>query len=243
MNCAKCHGATNTFANVLTTHDKTEGTNLTNQKPVLCASCHGSPALGLNEPGLAGAYLSQAMHLKHSTVSPQPNCYDCHPGDITKCSRSLAHTAPNGNCTACHGTLANVGNSITAGRMPWVNEPTCSQCHSGVSGVDTGSILYRNAAGHGGLYCASCHSSPHATVPTNILSDNFQALQYQGKALTIGACETCHKTSRGDDNLGEYMEEHGGPNPEKSNACNVCHTAVTTTNISKWPHMFQWLSR
>jgi hypothetical protein len=243
MNCAKCHGTSNTFDNILATHDKNEGTTLVSQKPVLCASCHGSPVLNLNQSGSSGKFLSQAMHTKHSTVTPQPNCYDCHPGANTNCSRSIAHTAADGNCTSCHGTLAAVGNSITAGRVPWVNEPNCIQCHPGVSGVDTGSVLYRNAPAHGGLYCASCHSSPHAMVPTSVMPDNYQALQYQGKALTIGACETCHKTSRGGGSLGEYMEEHGGTNPQQPNACNICHTGVTSTNVGNWPHNFQWLSR
>ena len=243
MNCAKCHGTVNTFDNILATHDKNEGTKLVSQKPVLCASCHGSPALGINQPGSSGTYLSQAMHNKHSTVTPQPNCYDCHPGPNTSCNRSIAHTAADGNCTTCHGALSTVGASITAGRVPWVTEPKCVQCHSGVAGVDTGTTLYRNDPSHGGLYCAACHSSPHAMVPTTVVSDNYQALQYQGKALPIGACEVCHKTSKGGGSLGDYLEEHGGTNPQQLNACNVCHTAVTTNNVSNWPHMFQWLSR
>ncbi|XUX00280.1 MAG: hypothetical protein TUN42_10405 [Dehalogenimonas sp.] len=131
MNCAKCHGTANTFDNILATHDKNENTNLVSQKPVLCAGCHGSPMLGLTQPGSAGTFLSQAMHTKHSTVSPQPNCYDCHPGANTNCSRSIAHTTADGNCTACHGTLANVGSSITSGRVPWLSEPKCSQCPPG----------------------------------------------------------------------------------------------------------------
>ncbi len=243
FDCSKCHGATNTFENILSTHDKNNGTSLVSQKPVLCASCHGSPALCIPDPGIGG-FLSKAMHGKHATVSPQPNCYDCHPGSKTKCSRSFAHTTADGNCVACHGTLSNVSSSIVAGRMRWVEEPLCVQCHTGVAQVDTGSILYRNADSHGGMYCAACHSSPHATVPTTEVSDNYQALQYQGKAVTIGSCAACHDNSRGeDDEMEEYLEVHGGNNPEEFNACYICHTSVNTTDTSKWPHMFQWKPR
>ncbi len=238
INCGKCHGA-NPFQDILEKHDRNNGTKLVSQAPVLCASCHGDPALGKMEAGPAH-YLSDHIHGFHAKVSPQPACYDCHPGKVTQCSRSLAHTAADGNCITCHGDLSQVSSSIDSGRIPWVNEPKCVTCHAGVAEVDTQSTLYRNATGHGGVYCASCHSSPHATVPTNILSDNYQALQYQGAAKTIGSCGTCHRTSRGggseDDDI---LEEHGGNNPRIATACNICHTSISA-NVRQWPHAFQW---
>ena len=238
INCSKCHGA-DPFQDILKKHDKNNGTNLINQKPVLCASCHGDPALGKPETG-PYHYLSDHIHGFHAKVSIQPGCYDCHPGKVTQCSRSLAHTAADGNCVTCHGNLAQVSSSIDSGRIPWVNEPECVACHSGVAGVDTGTVLYRNATGHGGVYCASCHSSPHAMVPSIIASDNYQAVQYQGAVKTIGSCGACHNTSKGA-GTSEYTEEHGGSNPEVPNACNICHTSVSS-NISQWPHAFQWKS-
>ena len=147
MNCAKCHG-TDTYNDILKKHDSRSGTNLVNQKPVLCASCHGDPALGATSSGQAG-YLSEKVHGFHSQVTDPPACYDCHPGQITKCSRSLSHIASDGNCTTCHGNLAQVSASITNGRVPWASEPRCVTCHGGVAQVDTGNILYRNSTGTG----------------------------------------------------------------------------------------------
>ena len=149
INCAKCHG-TNAFDDILTKHDKAHGTKLMTSKPVLCASCHGSPALGSTTPGSSGKYLSQAIHGYHATKGA--SCYDCHPGATTKCSRSARHTAADGNCTTCHGTMANVASTIAAGRTPWVGEPTCVSCHKGVSGIDTGTALYKTSHGHGNLF-------------------------------------------------------------------------------------------
>ena len=80
INCAKCHG-TDAFNDLLKKHDKKEGTNLVNSKPVLCASCHGDPALGAPKTKDV-KYLSDAVHGFHSTVSKPPACYDCHPGRI-----------------------------------------------------------------------------------------------------------------------------------------------------------------
>ncbi len=184
------------------------------------------------------------MHSFHSFVDPQPACYDCHPGATTQCSRSLAHTAVDGNCTTCHGNLSAVGSSGTSGtRTPWINEPSCASCHQGVPQVDTGTTLYRNATGHGNLYCPSCHGSPHAQTPSRVSSDNLQDVQYQGKPMTLGDCRVCHKTSRGGGNdMQDFAEEHGGLNPRKANSCNICHTSVST-DTAAWPHSFQWKTR
>jgi hypothetical protein len=249
INCGKCHAAggtvTQVFNDVLAKHDAGgHRTALLTQKPVLCASCHGSPALGTTGPGTSGKYLSQAIHGFHAALATaqQPSCYDCHPGASTKCNRSTKHTAADGNCTTCHGSLANVASSITAGRVPWVSEPKCSaaSCHSStIPQVDTGTTLYRNAVGHGGVYCAGCHGSPHAMVPSNQASDNYQALQYQAKAMVLGDCRNCHGSSRGGGN--DFAGEHGNG---KTSACNVCHTGFQNAgNTASWPHQFQWKSR
>lgn len=237
INCGKCHGS-NPFDDILQKHDQSQGTNLQNNTPVLCASCHPDPAL--NAPGTAGImYLSQAIHGYHASKGAA--CYDCHPGTITKCNRSLKHTADDGNCITCHGDLATVASSIADGRVPWASEPACVTCHTGVDGVNTGTALYRNSEGHGNLYCSACHGSPHAMYPSRELTDNAQSLQYQdfgGPIKTIGSCGVCHDDSRGEGS-DEFGEEHGGSKPKKQTACNVCHTEVPT-NTANWPHAYTW---
>jgi hypothetical protein len=237
INCAKCHGV-DAFNDILAKHDLSHGTNLMASKPVLCASCHGSPVLGTTTPGVM--YLSQAIHGFHANKGA--TCYDCHPGAVTKCSRSARHTAADGNCMACHGSMANVASTIVAGRVPWENEPKCVTCHTGVAGVDTGTELYKNAHGHGNLFCSACHGSPHAMVPSLNAKDNYQELQYQGATRpvkTIGSCGICHRSSRGGSDMKEFTQRHAGTSPETRMACNTCHTGVTT-ETSKWPHAFQW---
>jgi predicted CxxxxCH...CXXCH cytochrome family protein len=242
LNCAKCHnGNPNPFLDMLQKHDRNLGTTLVAQRPVLCASCHGSPALGQTGRGTSGKYLSEAIHGFHANMGAA--CYDCHPGTRTQCSRSIAHTATDGNCSNvnCHGSMTTVASSITSGsRIPWANEPKCVNCHAGIAEVDTGTTLYRNAIGHGGIYCAGCHGSPHSMVPSRQGSDNYQAIQYQSRAKTIGSCGACHAGSKGA-GLGEFLGQHGGSG--RSTACNVCHTAITTTNTTNWPHQYQWKNR
>jgi hypothetical protein len=238
IDCAKCHGA-DAFKDMLVKHDRDRGTTLSTGTPVLCAKCHGSPALGATGPGPVGMYLSRAIHGFH--VDKGAACYDCHPGAKTTCSRSVAHTAADGNCTACHGNLAKMAGSITAGRVPWVSEPRCAECHAGVAGVDTGAILYRTASGHGGVSCAACHGSPHAMTPSQKPTDNAQFIALQGKAVSIGDCRVCHRSSTGE-GAGEFAEAHGtGAIP---NACYTCHTGFSRTqSTASWPHGFQWKRR
>ena len=238
INCAKCHG-TNAFDDILSKHDSQHQTNLSASKPILCASCHPSPALGINTgPEM---YLSRAIHGSHATKTGI-TCYDCHPGATTKCSRSLRHTSDNGNCTTCHGEMANVASSIAGGRIPWASEPECATCHTGVTGVSTGSVLYRNSHGHGNMYCTACHGSPHAMMPSREAADNYQSKQYQGftsKIKSIGSCGVCHDSSRGASNISEFGGTHGGTNPEEVIGCRACHTSVPATTAG-WPHAYTW---
>ena len=73
MRCDTCHAdgmqegirTGNVETNILTLHDKEEDTNLMGSRPVLCANCHGSNALGMpGNPELPN--LSRAMHNRHA---------------------------------------------------------------------------------------------------------------------------------------------------------------------------------
>jgi hypothetical protein len=262
INCGKCHAPggtlTDVFNDIAAVHDRDRGTafvaSITSGTPILCATtCHGSPALGgaVGARGTSGKYLSEAIHTFHANRQTPTGaaiaCYDCHPGATTQCNRSLAHTASDGNCVTCHDTMTNMAASITANtKVPWVNEPACATCHSGVAEVATGTTLYRNAnTGHGGVYCAACHQSPHAMIPSRVASDNYQALQYQAKDVSIGDCRNCHSTSRGGGtSISDFVQVHAGTNPEEQSACNVCHTALPAgISTTDFPHQFQWKTR
>lgn len=257
INCGKCHAPTGTttqaFIDILQAHDASHMITplLESDVPILCASCHGSPALGLAGRGSSGLYLSEAIHGFHADKTAPVSggaitCYDCHPGQNTQCNRSVAHTASDGNCITCHETMFEVADSIANdGRIPWVNEPKCSTCHTDVAEVDTGTTLYRNDTGHGGVYCAGCHQSPHAMVPSRESTDNYQAVQYQGDGVTIGSCAACHSSSKPEDgDVEEFREEHAGTNPEERSACAVCHTALPAdVTAAAFPHRFEWTRR
>jgi len=243
INCAKCHGQTINdveVGSVLQEHDEGHSTTFVKDGvAVNCADCHGSLALGAAGKGTAEEYLSYAVHVFHYDKSGVA-CYDCHPGATTLANRSKAHTADDGNCKTCHGSLTDIGIAIANGRVPWETEPKCSDCHKFVAEVNTGTSLYRNGTGHGGLSCPACHGPAHAQVPSSKDADNYQALQYQNKALSIGSCKVCHSTSRGGGINGVAVAHGSG----QATACNVCHTgSITTNNPAQFPHHFQQRNR
>ncbi len=187
INCVSsgCHSSE---LNILNAHESMPGFNI-NDKPILCANCHADPVLGM--PGTPGTPpFSQAIHQKHGGITN--DCYKCHPGPNTQCFRDVMHTAGL-TCQTCHGSVSNVGNTIENGRQPWLQEPSCgsADCH-GANFAEEPGKLFRQSKGHGGLYCSTCHGSPHAILPSENARDNVQNIALQGFAGTLKTCEVCH---------------------------------------------------
>ena len=146
--------------NILRLHDNNHGTNLDDQRKIVCASCHYSPALDLAQMGPQGdqignSSMSRAMHKFHAEYTPdmdppisngiprnpeitktvlEQTCYSCHPGKRSQCMRG-AMTKAGIVCQDCHGDMNQVGDDFSLGdsdkRIPWFNEPGCQSCHTG----------------------------------------------------------------------------------------------------------------
>lgn len=199
INCISsgCHSSEN---DIYSKHDG----NL--PRPVLCASCHGSPALGTTSKGELPT-LSEAIHEKHAEHTN--DCYKCHPGPKTECLRGTMGTDHNMSCQDCHGSMYQVAQSIKDGRTPWVDEPTCGKCH-GEDYAEEPGTLFRLSKGHGGLYCSACHGSTHAILPSREVNDNLQNIRLQGKAGTLSDCTVCHTTNpTGAGPHGLFAEDNG----------------------------------
>jgi len=199
MRCDKCHSDTGEAApdnptgkvetNILQLHDQEEGTSLMSSRPVLCANCHSSNALGMTgNPNLPS--LSNAMHSKHDGESPNTldGCYNCHPGPQTKCLRDTM-SAKGMTCISCHGGMSTVKNNPN----PWLNEPRCDACHNSGQ-YNQNHALYRFSTEHGGLYCEACHDSTHAVAPSRESNDAIKFIALQGSNGPINQCQVCHAT-------------------------------------------------
>ena len=209
MRCDNCHSdgafgiSTGKIAtNILTLHDQLSGsqyptnhtTPLMNRRPVLCADCHSSNALGA--AGLPGVEsLSNAMHTMHDGKIPNTTdgCYNCHPGPTTKCLRDVMSVTQGFQCTSCHGGMDKVKTNAN----PWLNEPRCDSCHT-ASRYAQNNPLYRLSTGHGGIYCEACHDSTHAIAQSSEPKDAMKFINLQGYAGTLNKCTVCHVTQPSD---------------------------------------------
>ena len=197
--------------------------------PILCATCHGTNALGTT--GLPGIEpVTTAMHKLHGpqinltngqTLDNQTNslnsCYLCHPGVQTKCQRGAMNTQ---QCMDCHGNVSLVGNP---NRQGWLDLPACQMCHNN-------SNRYMTAFTSPGQW----RTTSDTTFATN------QNTPLPGKQLYRfssghGAvyCSACHgsphaeyPTLQANDNVySTALQGHTG----KITECAVCHTNVPTT--------------
>lgn len=200
ISCDLCHTTQgiSVDTDILRKHDQLHATNLENQKPVACGSCHAQAPLGLTgEPGVPS--LSRAMHSSHSSrigaVSNQVglDCYACHPGIKTQCQRDI-HSLKGMDCHDCHGSMSDVATKDS----PWLEEPSCGSCHKSSKPkfeFEQSGKLFQHSVGHQGVPCAACHGSPHAIAPTRTTADNLQAIGLQGHAGTIDTCTVCHSST------------------------------------------------
>ncbi len=188
INCVSsgCHSSEQ---DILDEHELAGGFD-PNNTPILCASCHSSNALGTpGQPGVPP--LSEAIHKQHGGRTN--DCYKCHPGPNTQCLRDVMSTQHGMVCQDCHGSVTEVGESISSGREPWLDEPSCGSvsCHGDNFAEEPGK-LFRESRGHGGLFCSACHGEPHAITPSRVSRDNAQYIALQGYAGTLAKCQVCH---------------------------------------------------
>jgi hypothetical protein len=223
-------------------------------KPVLCAACHASEALGAPSfPGVAP--LTRSMHSKHAEViapntgmalnniANRSSCYQCHPGSETRCLRGAmgAAVASDGSaamqCQSCHGGMNQVG---AANRTGWLNEPNCGSCHTGTATQNRGKLRYDSVFDETtgeerkpllGIF-SSNPDTPAAGISLYRFSKGHGGLQ----------CSACHGSTHAEfpaahrnDNLQNIAAQgHAGT---RSN-CTSCHAmpAISSATASAGPH-------
>jgi hypothetical protein len=232
------------------TADGLHASAIDHQKPVLCAACHASEALGTG--GAAGVSpLTRAMHSLHADVVAPDNgmtlnnianrssCYQCHPGSETRCLRGAMGSAVAADgaaamqCQSCHGTMTQVG---APDRTGWLDEPNCQQCHTGSATLNNGQIRYTSVF----------ESNGAPRVPVNQLFATNPDTPAAGKSLYRFSkghgglqCGACHGSTHAEypalhrnDNLQSIqLQGHVGVLAD----CTACHTSMPAT-VSGGPH-------
>ena len=248
------HLGTTVYANALAsagyTADGLHASVVDLQKPVLCAACHASEALGTK--GADGVSpLTRAMHSKHANVigpdspftldhsSNRSSCYQCHPGSETRCLRGAmgSAVAADGSaamqCQSCHGSMSKVG---APDRTGWLDEPNCQQCHTGSATQNSGQIRYTSVFKDDGAL----------RVPASTLFATNPDTPAPGKSLYRFSkghgglqCSACHGSTHA-----EYPALHRNDNLQSVKLqghigvvsdCSACHSSMPTT-VSGGPH-------
>ncbi|MCZ7582011.1 MAG: multiheme c-type cytochrome [Deltaproteobacteria bacterium] len=202
VSCKTCHYSPGITAeiDVLRDHDTAFGTTLEADRPVFCASCHYSKPMAAYTAGDPEvSTLSQAIHTSHAeymeALGSETNyCYACHPGFEYPHQRDVHAKPHNIACGACHGQQMTEIGRVT--REAWVELPRCITCHSEDVDLDfePEGVPYKNARGHGGVLCATCHGPQHAYWPATTTQDAIQPIGLQGHSGYIDDCLVCHAT-------------------------------------------------
>ncbi len=210
-------------------------------RPILCASCHASNALGTaGYPGVM--QFTSAMHALHASVVDPSNgltlessqnrfaCYRCHPGAATRCLRGVMgnSVALDGSmaiqCQNCHGTMNAVG---SPDRLGWFNEPNCQSCHTGTATSNSGSLRYTSVFSSAGVTRTAADST-FATNP-NTPAANLSLYRFSTGHGAL-QCEACHgsthaewSSSHPNDNVQSIeLQGHAGMVSD----CDTCHGAL-----------------
>jgi uncharacterized repeat protein (TIGR02543 family) len=219
-------------------------------RPVLCAACHSSEALGLPSYGSIPPLTASVHSLHASVIDPLSNvtldnaanraaCYRCHPGSTTRCLRGAmgSAVAADGSmqmqCQSCHGNMSTVGST---NRVGWFMEPNCQSCHTGSATHNNGQIRYTSAFTSGGVARVAVDQT-FATTP-NTPAPGLSLFRF-----SVGhgglQCEACHgsthaefPSSHRNDNLRNLqLQGHAGVLAE----CTACHTTMPNT-VTGGPH-------
>ncbi len=219
-------------------------------RPVLCATCHASNALGT--AGVVGVLsLTAATHGLHAQVTDpgtgllldnsnnRATCYRCHPGSTTRCLRGAMGRAVAADgtlaiqCQDCHGSMSAVGAPT---RQGWLDEPACQNCHTGTATHNNGSIRYTSVFDSTGQTRQAVDQT-FATNPNTPMS-GISLYRYSSGHGGV-KCEGCHGSTHAEfasthlnDNVQSLqLQGHEGMLVE----CATCHGATQAANTGG-PH-------
>ena len=223
-------------------------------KPVLCAACHASEALGAPSYGSIPP-LTASVHAHHAgvmdpvlntTLDDSANraaCYRCHPGSTTRCLRGAMGGAVSADgttemqCQSCHGGMRQVGSS---GRVGWFMEPNCQSCHTGTAIQNSGQIRYTSVFADTNGTVRSAANMTFATQP-DAPAPGISLFRFSAGHGGL-QCEACHgsthaefpATHRNDNLRNITLQGHAGVMAE----CAACHgtMAVSSATAARGPH-------
>ena len=223
-------------------------------KPVLCAACHASEALGAPSFSTIPP-LTSSIHTFHAHVTDpisslaldssanRSACYRCHPGSATKCLRGAmggaiaADGSMSMQCQSCHGNMSTVG---SPNRVGWFMEPNCASCHTGTATSNNGQIRYASVFTDTNGTVRVPVNQTFSTQP-NIPANGISLFRFSASHGGL-QCAACHGSTHAEfpsthvnDNVrNQKIQGHAGVMVE----CTSCHASmsVSSSTAAGGPH-------
>ncbi|MEA2080665.1 MAG: hypothetical protein U9P00_12550 [Pseudomonadota bacterium] len=193
--------------NLLRLHDQEHGTSLEDSKPVVCQTCHYTPALDLAQVGPKGPGDADANGREQTNVKSMSNVMHSH-------HATVEDTEGNPLFPVMPPPVAGNGDLRDPIAAREVLEATCYQCHPGRR-----TDCLRGAMASGGMLCQDCHGDMAQVgddFTRNVSPDNPGDFDFVGNFYTDPdqprvpwanepGCGSCH--------TGDAMDNmHGDPN-------------------------------
>ena len=195
--------------------------------------------------------LTEAVHGLHAgvvneslttldDVGNRTSCYVCHPGFDTQCLRGAMGKAIGADgqfsmdCQSCHGEHSAVGDPD---RVGWLEQPECSNCHTGTATNNNGQIRYTSAFDDATGELRNAVSDVFATTP-DVPAQGFSLYRFSSSHGGL-QCSACHgpphaiyPTNFANDNVqNELIQGHGGTLTD----CTACHAELEDDEVDG-PH-------
>ncbi len=223
-NCAQCHAAGLSFANIVPKHP---AANHINFGTAACESCHSNTIF--TQPGgfqFSNASGTAPPAMVHTAVASL-SCASCHSLNQTDSGTPATKTLPSNHvpfgaasCSACHGgtpfsTFTFVNASGTAAP---------AMVHSAVPGIA----------------CSTCHESTVALwvgTPPTVLRPLTEPHSGNAPHPVSGECSDCHKSTVTFIGATNYPANHIPLPAADGTNCALCHTTAGNYSVAVMNHV------
>ncbi|HEY4974779.1 MAG TPA: cytochrome c3 family protein, partial [Steroidobacteraceae bacterium] len=225
-NCAQCHAAGLSFANIAPPALKETPSNHIPIGTVPCESCHS--------PTKFTAFSGTAMN--HAAVAGVA-CATCHASGKSFVGAPAVVTEPGNHipigsvaCESCHSTTTFTTFSGTA--MNHANFTTnCIACHgAGLSFVGTPAVktIPANHIPTGTIACEGCHSKTNFTAFSFTDASGTAPPAMVHSVVSSIACSTCHEAGKSFIGTPAIVVRPPPPGHVATGECSNCHLSTTS---------------
>ncbi len=222
-NCAQCHAAGKSFANMAPPTLVQPPANHVSFGTSACETCHSNSSFATGGFKFSNASGSAPPAMVHAAVAGMA-CATCHASGLTFAGVPATKTLPvthvpvgAGPCESCH-TATNFTNFV----------------FTNASGAAPPAMVHAIVAA---TACSACHEAGHSWIgaPATVLRP---AVKADGTAhVATGECSTCHFNTTSFKGATDLPSNHIPLPSADNNNCALCHTNTGNYTLSTMNHV------